>query len=784
MKTKTINLFASTLLIASVSMPAIGGTTWTLDKSTFQVDTLYHAATGPGITQTSLMLSGAAKERIFYTTIDLSNQYADMKVTTANDNASGYATLSSVCKRKTVPGKKYITGVNADFFSGSQALGSAVVDGRPVLSSSSSRPSWYITDQRKMGIGYVQFKGTATCNGDSHAMAAINGGRGSNALVLFTDAYGSSYKTNGLGLEVAVKPIDGAPAFVGHLKVEVLAQPSVNTIALKSDQWALSGNQGTPENFLKNLKPGDIVDLSFDTALPVAGNIRDLAGGYPVMIRNNKLQTITPSGGYEHVVENHPRTCIGYNSDRTKAIILVCDGRSSISSGMTVSMLAHVMKQLGCSDALNYDGGGSTEMYSYDFGIINRPSDGSERAVPDAVWAVSIAPADDTPVKIAFEAHSTVSAPRYGCLTPRIYAYNQYGDLIDTNFQDYTLSCDNSFGEISVDGKSVTLTGEGCHALTATFGSSTVSIPVEVSGAIEGKILVSKTVIDNIHPFIVPCGAEINGEIIPVDGALLSWSSSAPSVASVDENGIVHGISNGEAVITGKNGDYSGSITITVESVTKASEELDLTATNWTLSKSGMNSASHSNDNGNLKINYNIKTARSANFTLKNEQKLYSRPDRICMEFSAGEKAVKSIVVSFKDNNGNTYSEEIAYEASKSNETAEIDILSSIKNQAKVPARIANANPDIETIYPLSLVSIRFNINGTANSGGTVRIKSLKTVYDDFNNSGIKDIITEINPDEPIEYYNLQGMKVNPDNLSGGIYILRQGGRSGKVLIR
>lgn len=154
------------------------------------------------------------------------------------------------------------------------------------------------------------------------------------------------------------------------------------------------------------------------------------------------------------------------------------------------------------------------------------------------------------------------------------------------------------------------------------------------------------------------------------------------------------------------------------------------------------------------------------------------------MEFSAGEKAVKSIVVSFKDNNGNTYSEEIAYEASKSNETAEIDILSSIKNQAKVPARIANANPDIETIYPLSLVSIRFNINGTANSGGTVRIKSLKTVYDDFNNSGIKDILTEINPDEPIEYYNLQGMKVNPDNLSGGIYILRQGGRSGKVLIR
>ena len=696
----------------------------------------------------------------------------------------GYATLSTVCKRKTVPGKKYIAGVNADFFSGSQALGSAVVDGRPVLTSSSVRPSWYITDKRDMSIGYVEFKGTATCNGNSHALTAINGGRNSNALVLFTDAYGSSYKTNSLGLEVALKPIEGAPAFVGSLKVEVLAQPSVNTIALSSSQWALSGNQGTPENFLKNLKPGDIVDLSFNTELPVDGNIRDLAGGFPIMLRNNNLLSISASPGYEHVVDRHPRTCIGYNSDRTKVIILVCDGRSSVSSGMTVSMLAHVMKQLGCSDALNYDGGGSSEMYSYDFGIINRPSDGSERAVPDAVWAVSTAPADNTPSTIAFEAHSTISAPRYGCLTPRIYAYNQYGDLIDTDFQEYTLSCDNTLGEISSDGKSITLTGEGCHALTATFGSSTVSIPVEVSGAIEGKILVDKTVIDNIHPFIVPCGAEINGEIMPVDGALLSWSSSAPTVATVDESGTVRGIAAGEAIITGRNGDYSGSITVVVEPVNKDAEELDLTATNWTLSKSGMNSASHSNDNGELKVNYNIKTARSANFTLKSEQKLYSRPDRLCMEFSAKENAIKSVILSFKDSKDNIYSEEITYESSKAEEKSEVNLLSSIRDKAKSAARIANANPDIETIYPLSLLSIRFNVNGTANSSSVVRINSIKTMYDDFGNSGVNDVFTEITTDAPVEYYNLQGMKVNPANMPGGIYIFRQGNKSGKVVIR
>lgn len=36
----------------------------------------------------------------------------------------------------------------------------------------------------------------------------------------------------------------------------------------------------------------------------------------------------------------------------------------------------------------------------------------------------------------------------------------------------------------------------------------------------------------------------------------------------------------------------------------------------------------------------------------------------------------------------------------------------------------------------------------------------------------------------PVEYYNLQGMRVNADNLSNGIYIRRQGSESAKVLIR
>lgn len=49
--------------------------------------------------------------------------------------------------------------------------------------------------------------------------------------------------------------------------------------------------------------------------------------------------------------------------------------------------------------------------------------------------------------------------------------------------------------------------------------------------------------------------------------------------------------------------------------------------------------------------------------------------------------------------------------------------------------------------------------------------------------SAISDIEQD-NSNSPVEYYNIQGMRVNPDNLTNGIYIRRQGTDVKKVIIR
>lgn len=58
----------------------------------------------------------------------------------------------------------------------------------------------------------------------------------------------------------------------------------------------------------------------------------------------------------------HPRTAFGISADRKRAWMVVVDGRQPWSVGATLDELAAVLRQLGASEAVNFDGGGSSTM--------------------------------------------------------------------------------------------------------------------------------------------------------------------------------------------------------------------------------------------------------------------------------------------------------------------------------------------------------------------------------------------------------------------------------------
>lgn len=87
----------------------------------------------------------------------------------------------------------------------------------------------------------------------------------------------------------------------------------------------------------------------------------------------------------------HPRSVIGTRSDGS-VVLLVIDGRfPGRAAGATIAETAYIARQLGLTEALNLDGGGSSSLWTRRLGVLNHPTDNKcfdhegERAVPNGI---------------------------------------------------------------------------------------------------------------------------------------------------------------------------------------------------------------------------------------------------------------------------------------------------------------------------------------------------------------------------------------------------------------
>ena len=116
------------------------------------------------------------------------------------------------------------------------------------------------------------------------------------------------------------------------------------------------------------------------------GVVNLLAFG-PALVENGEIAVGTNEEVGQAMASN-PRTAIGI-IDENHYIIVVSDGRTSESKGLSLYQMAEVMKSYGVKTAYNIDGGGSSTLY-FNGQVINKPTTGgnkiSERAVSDIVY--------------------------------------------------------------------------------------------------------------------------------------------------------------------------------------------------------------------------------------------------------------------------------------------------------------------------------------------------------------------------------------------------------------
>lgn len=101
---------------------------------------------------------------------------------------------------------------------------------------------------------------------------------------------------------------------------------------------------------------------------------------------NTVIDINSPSSAARRPIEGeNPRTGIGM-IEPNHYVFIVVDGRNAgYSRGATLTEFAKMFYDLGCKEAYNLDGGGSSTMY-FNGKIINQPSLGRERSISDILY--------------------------------------------------------------------------------------------------------------------------------------------------------------------------------------------------------------------------------------------------------------------------------------------------------------------------------------------------------------------------------------------------------------
>lgn len=207
-----------------------------------------------------------------------------------------------------------------------------------------------------------------TGSGRRAAITGLNRMRLADEIIYFNDGYDTDTGTNQYGTEVRVR---------NGMVVEISTK---GRMALNSATYVLSGN-GAGANFLNTLQVGDKVELRHDLGNAVANEARSVGSAGPLLVNNGRVQV---EAAKEEIASDiawgrSPRTGVGIRADGT-VLLVVADGRSRYSVGMSLTELAQYFVRLKAVTAMNFDGGGSSEMVVNDR-IMNNPSDGQERPV-------------------------------------------------------------------------------------------------------------------------------------------------------------------------------------------------------------------------------------------------------------------------------------------------------------------------------------------------------------------------------------------------------------------
>ncbi len=728
-------LLVSSLLLLGLS--SFAENVVNLDGTEFALDTLFHAQVGPGTTQTSLILKNKAvptqQMRVFYSVIDLKNPLIDIRNVVGQDKLGGGETLTSMATRYSKEKLSYFLGVNTDGFytSGSTHHGeplagepysSQIVDGE-IYKISNNWTQISFDEKGEPYYGFMDMVGYATVGGKRFDFKRVNTHEiWDTGITVFTHRFYKKLnhpEVAGQVSEVTAKMLKGDCIRVGE-EVEFEITTHTGECVIPEGEYVLAATEAACRAELDKLKVGDRVTVHAKTTVEgVPVNVIQTCGGNPrILEAGKKISIDNPLW-----TQRHPRTGVGYSEDKSKFYMVVIDGRSQISIGATTNEFSDLMKYLGADYANNEDGGGSSTFYTLPLGVRNVTSDGHERGVAAASFVVSKAPTDNKVVGIRFMDWA-MKLPKYGIYTPKFYGYNQYGVLVDANLEGVKLSCDSKLGEVINNGTTLYGTGEGCSALTAEYNGVKTTIPVTVVESADAHLRLQNIIIDNVREYPVEVNATVLDKVMPINPVAFSWTSDNVEVATIDANtGILKGIANGSAKITGTKNSLTETMNVKVEIPTATYMPVCYPSfpTDWKLKQTGGKEISIAEFGNGFKLDYTGNgMARGAYISVESPMTVWSLVEGIRIKVNPGEATVKKISMNAENALGERMPSWVFTDKQLE------------KNKESVFELNLSEWSDVNdiAIYPIKISSIRFDMGvSKKDSKFTIPVPGFEAVY-------------------------------------------------------
>ena len=299
----------------------------------------------------------------------------------AKDEIVGAETTSSMAARHNA-----LVAINGGYFrttgpARGEPVGALTIRGKVLSEPVKNRAALAVRNDGgriRAAITHSAVAATLTADGKAaHPIHGINRPHEKGELILFTPEFHRTTLTEAEVTEAIIEKNRVTRVF-----------DNAGDHAIPRNGLVISAHGKAREWVRTHLKVGVQIGLSIKTKneppLPFTPDF--ILGGGPQLVAIGRKVFSIEAARYSDSLykQRHPRTAIGWHPNG-KMVLVVVDGRQKSSVGMTIDELAGLMLELGCVEAMNLDGGGSTTMVIKNR-IANSPSDATgERAVSDAL---------------------------------------------------------------------------------------------------------------------------------------------------------------------------------------------------------------------------------------------------------------------------------------------------------------------------------------------------------------------------------------------------------------